>query len=492
MVKALQCENEQLKTEVKVLSLRVKVLEKELYGSRADRRTPEDPKQGTFAGIDMDDQAHEANPPASSPKRKKERTGKKKGPKPLDPDLPRVDETVADPGLKALICPLTGYAMKPVFTETIEVLARKPAEHYVRRITRQVFASPDGEAMAYSPWPCGVLPKSRIDVSVIANLLTSRFADHQPYHRQSGQLKRHGVTLASNTMVSLVRLACEKLQPIYNAIRKQTLATAYLMMDPTPVPLQSKSKKGGTKEAALWTYRALDGPVFFEFATSKRGITPAQTLNDYQGILQTDGASNFGGVPSRPGVIAMNCWAHVRRYFVKAEDAGEPAAKDYLDPIDRLFRIEKLARYFRLKPGKIKKLRYKHSLPLVDALFERAKQYAIDQRLLKTPLPKAVKYVLGRTKELRECFLHAPSRIDNNLAENALRPIKLGAKNWLFIGHENAGPRTAMMFTLVENCRMLGINPEAYFIDVLAKVDDHPNARIEELTPSGWKSSKNS
>jgi transposase len=247
MVKALQCENEQLKTEVKVLSLRVKVLEKELYGSRADRRTPEDPKQATFAGIDMDDQAHEANPPASSPKRKKERTGKKKGPKPLDPDLPRVDETVADPGLKALICPLTGRAMKPVFTETIEVLARKPAEHYVRRITRQVFASPDGEAMAYSPWPCGVLPKSRIDVSVIANLLTSRFADHQPYHRQSGQLKRHGVTLASNTMVSLVRLACEKLQPIYNAIRKQTLATAYLMMDPTPVPLQSKSKKGGTK-----------------------------------------------------------------------------------------------------------------------------------------------------------------------------------------------------------------------------------------------------
>ena len=98
-----------------------------------------------------------------------------------------------------------------------------------------------------------MLPKSRIDVSVIAHLLTSRFADHQPYHRQSGQLKRHGVTLASNTMVSLVRLACEKLQPIYNAIRKQTLATAYLMMDPTPVSLQSKRKQGGTKQACLWT-----------------------------------------------------------------------------------------------------------------------------------------------------------------------------------------------------------------------------------------------
>jgi hypothetical protein len=112
--------------------------------------------------------------------------------------------------------------------------------------------------------------------------------------------------------------------------------------------------------------------------------------------------------------------------------------------------------------------------------------------MLKTPLPKAINYLLARTGELRECLLHAPSRIDNNLAENALRPIKLGAKNWLFIGHENAGPRAAKMFTLAENCRMLGINPEEYFIDVLSRVDDQLVSRIEELTPHGWLKSKNS
>jgi transposase len=482
---------EELKAENKRLELRVKALEKELYGSRADRRKPEDPNQTTFAGVDeVETQAPESAGP-SAPARRQERKGRKKGPKPLNPDLPRVEEAIPDPDLKELICPLTGVAMKPVFEEKIEVLARKPAEYYVRVLVRRVFASPQGDGMAYSPWPPEVMPRSRIDSSVLGSILCARFADHQPYYRQSVQLARHGVELARNTICSLVRLAEEKLESIYKSVVGQTLATDYLMMDPTPVRLKSEKKKGSTKEACLWTYRALDGPVFFEFAEGKQGTTPANTLEHYQGKLQTDGANNFGGVPARPGVIHLNCWAHVRRYFVKAEENNAPGAGEYLDVIDRLFRRERLIRRLHLKSASVLELRRRFSLPEVDALFEKARTYAKDERMLKTPMPKAVAYMLARTGALRECFLHAPSRIDNNLAENALRPIKLGAKNWLFIGHENAGPRTAMMFTLAENCRMLGINPEEYFIDVLARVDDHPVSRIKELTPHHWLKSKN-
>lgn len=272
---------------------------------------------------------------------------------------------------------------------------------------------------------------------------------------------------------------------------KHSLATDYLMMDPTPVRLMSEKKKGSTREACLWTYRALDGPVFFEFAESKHGTTPKETLKDYQGILQTDGASNFGGVPARADITHLNCWAHARRYFLKAEESGDKRAAKYLDQIDRLFRRERIARRFKLSPAKLKTLRERYSLPEVKALYEQARAFAQSESMLKTPLSKAVNYLLARTDPLRECFLHAPSRIDNNLAENALRPIKLGAKNWLFIGHENAGPRAATMFTLVENCRMLGINPEEYFIDVLSRVDDHLMSKIDELTPQGWLKSKN-
>ena len=482
---------EQLEEENRILSLRVRALEAELYGSRADRRKPEDPNQTTFAEVDEASE-HEARSPAvPSETRRKERKGKKKGPKPLNPDLRRVEERIADPDLKELVCPVTGAPMKPAFEEKIEVLARKPAEYYVKVFVRQVFASAHGEAMAYSPWPSSVMPRSRMDASVVGSILCARFADHQPYNRQSEQLKRHGVDLARNTICSLVRLAEEKLESAYDAVVRHALAAGYLMMDPTPVRLKSERKKGSTKEACLWTYRALDGPVFFEFAEGKQGTTPAKTLQSYQGILQTDGANNFGGVPAREDIVHLNCWAHVRRYFVKAEQSGDKRSKDYLDAIDRLFRRERLIRRYRLNAAATLELRRRYSLPEVDKLFERAREYAQSERMRKLPMSKAVGYLLGRTTALRECFLHAPSRIDNNLAENALRPIKLGAKNWLFIGSPHAGPRTAMMFTLVENCRLNAINPEEYLIDVLARVDDHPNSRIAELTPQGWLKSKN-
>lgn len=485
-------ENDRLKGEVKSLSLRVKALEKELYGRRSDKRPREDPAQGKLEGVEEEASAWEVEQAKESrPKRRSERKGKKKGPKPLNPNLPRVTETVPDPDIEKLICPVTGKMMKAAFSEKTEVLARKPAEWYVREIIRTVYASPTGDAVSYSPWPADVLSKSRIDVSVIANILTGRFADHQPYHRQSGQLARQGIELAPNTLVSLVRQASEKLEPIYKAIVADTLKRNYLMMDPTPVALMTNQKKGSTKEACLWTYRALDGPVFFEFADGKYGSTPAKTLENYQGILQTDAATNFGGVPTRPGVIHMNCWSHARRYFLRVAEAGETEADPYLDDIDRLFRIERLARHFKLAPQKVKKLRDRHSQPLIESIFQRAHAYAAKEIMLKTLMPKAVKYLLKHEKGLRECFRHVPSRIDNNLAENALRPIKLGAKNWLFIGHPNAGPRTAMMFTFVENCRMLGINPESYFTDVLSRIDDHPASGIDELTPHYWAKSKN-
>ena len=496
MVDLAQCKMEELEAENKRLELRVQVLERELYGSRADKRPKEDGQQETFPDIDASAEGPAPESEKTSPTgeqlkapARKERKGKKKGPKPLNPDLARVEERIADPDLDDLICPITGQVMKRAFEEKIEVLARKPPEYYVRVLRRWVYASPSGDALSYSSWPANVMPKSRIDVSIVANLLTSRFADHQPYYRQSRQYQRHEVRIAESTMVSLVKLACQKLEPIYKKIIEQVIGSGYIMMDPTPVRLKTDQKKGSTKEAAVWTYRALDGPVFFEFATSKSGETPKETLKDYQGILHTDGASNFGGVPTQEGVTALNCWAHLRRYYLRSAEAGEPEANAYLDRIDRLFYIERVMRRFPLQACDVLKLRQRHSLPKVDALFKdaiAAAKHGPLLKTLKTPFSKAVKYTLNRTEELRECFLHAPSRIDTNQAENALRPIKLGAKNWLFIGHSNAGPRAAQMFTLIENCRMLGLNPETYLMDVLTRIDEHPNRRIDELTPHGW------
>ena len=479
-------ENQQLRAELKVLSLQVKELQKQLFGRRSDKRPDsEDSGQGTLEGIE-EGTWNEAQVPAAPQTRRPERKGKKKGPKPLNPDLPRVSEVVDDPDLKDLICPVTGKLMRVGLVETIEVLSRVPARYHVRSISRSVYVSQAGEAPVYSPWPKNVLPKSRIDTGVISSLLTGRFADHQPYHRQQGQLARFGVDLAPNTMVSLVKQACEKLQPLYQCLIKLVIAGGYIQLDPTPIPMISDKKSGSTKQACMWTYRALDGPGFFEFSQTKIGATPARTLDKYMGLLQTDGATNFGGLPDRPQITHLGCWAHARRYFVTAAESGEACADAYLDRIDRLFYIERLARRWKIKPETLQRLRQRHSQPILEELFKMARDYVAEELLLKTPMPKAVKYLLGHEGSLRECFKHVPSRIDNNLAENALRPLKLGAKNWLFIGHPDAGPRAAIMFTLVENCRQAKINPEAYFADVLARIDDHPNSRIEELIPQNW------
>jgi len=479
-------ENQQLKAELRVLSLQVKELQKQLFGRRSDKRPDsEDPGQGTLEGIE-EGTWNEAQVSAAPPIRRPERKGKKKGPKPLNPHLPRVSEVVADPDLGELICPVSGKLMRVGLVETIEVLSLVPAQYHVRSISRNLFVSVAGEAPRYSPWPKDVLPKSRIDTGVIAHLLTGRFADHQPYHRQQGQLARFGVDLAPNTMVSLVKQACEKLQPLYRCLIKRVLAGGYIQLDPTPIPMISEKKNGSVKQACMWTYRALDGPVFFEFNQTKIGATPARTLDKYKGLLQTDGATNFGGLPDKPQITHLTCWAHARRYFVTAAESGEACSDAYLDRIDRLFYIERLARRWKIKPETLRRFRGRHSQKLIDELFKMARDYVAQELLLKTPMPKAIRYLLGHEKSLRECFKHVPSRIDNNLAENALRPLKLGAKNWLFVGHPDAGPRAAIMFTVVENCRQAKINPEAYFADVLARIDDHPNSHIEELIPQNW------
>lgn len=486
----LSVENSTLSTEVKILSLQVKELQRQLFGCRSDRRTPkDDPAQGTLEGLE--EELWQQEPEALKRPRRPERTGRKKGPKPLSPDLPRVEEQVADPELDKLICPVTGKLMKIGFVESLEALSRQPARFFVRLIRRNVFVSPSGEAPVYAPWPREVMSKSRIDTTVVATLITGRFADHQPYHRQQGQLARLGVDLAANTMVSLVRQASEKLEPLYKYLQDQVLRSGYIQLDPTTIRLISDQKRGSTKEACIWTYRALGPPaVFFKFTLTKQGIHPAATLKHYRGILQTDGASNFGGVTTRPAVIHLGCWAHLRRYFVKAEQAGLKAASPILEHIDRLFYLERIAQRWKIKPVTVMALRQKHSQPLIEKIFANARDYAAAELMVKTPMATAVNYLLTREISLRECFAHAPSRIDNNLAENALRPIKLGQNNWLFVGHPDAGPRAAIIFTIVENCRRAGINPEAFLADVLARIDDHPASRIGELSPFNWAKTK--
>jgi transposase len=480
--------------QIRWLELRVKDLEIQLYGSKSEQKRgadqPDNNLQWAELLQDVRALAPEPAAPPVAPKAPSKKTGVAKGPKPLDPALPREVIMVSAPELSALMCPVSKQPMQPAFVDVLEVLARKPAQYYVKRYERTVFTSPAKTAPVYAPWPNDVLARSRVHASIVAHIAAQHFCEHTPYYRLEKHLERLGVDLPRVCQVSLMAQLDERTQPLVQAIKAQVWTSGYIHLDATPIDLCDPTRPGAVRESTLWAYRATDGPVWFDFQLNKSPSSPAKRLEHYHGLLQTDGASGLDEIGSADARVRhLGCFSHARRYFVKAVDAGERDAQPYLRVIDQIFRIERLARHYKLKEETRDELRKRRSLPLAEKLFADALA-ALPTAVPKTRLWQALIYLRGQHASLLRCLTEPRARIENNLVENSVRPLKLGAKNWLQIGHPSAGPRLANLFTLVENCRQVGLDPEAYLIDIIARLPDHPMKRIAELLPAAWKAAR--
>lgn len=465
--------------------LKVEKLQRMLWSKKSERLAPADDKQKLLfndpAGTAL---APAAPAPAVKGESKSRGPRQAKGPKPLDPSLPREVIQVPSPDLKDLICPVTKQPMQPAFMERIEVLARRAPEFYVKAFERWVFTSAAKTAPVYAPWPSDILSRSRVHASIVAYLASAHYCEHLPFYRIEQNLARKGVHLPRNSQVSLMRQLDELMEPLLRALKTDVFAGGYIHLDPTPVDLCDPARPGRTREATLWAYRARKtGAVWFEYQTSKSPTHADALLRavNFSGNCQTDGASGLNTVGPPGQVIDLGCWTHARRPFFDAHQVGDPRAQWYLDRIEKLFRVERIARRY----GRKARLRERFSLPLFDALLTQAEAHA-QVTESGTPLGDAVRYMIGQEERLLRCLTIVDTEISNNPVERAIRPLKLGAKNWLFIGHPSAGPRLANLFTLVENCRLLGIDPERYLIDIIGRLQDHPAARIAELLPHHW------
>jgi transposase len=486
-VELLKKENAELRELNQLLNLQVKALRAELWGPASERHVP-DPGQkslGFFA-----EPAAEVTPMAARQGQGKSggAPGLPKGPKPLDPSLRRETIRVPDPELKELVCPVTGELMQPGFLERIEVLARQPAVYYVKVFERMVFTSPAKSAPAYSPWPPGVLPRARMDASVVGYLAAAHYADHQPFYRIEKQLERVGIDLPRNCQVSLMKQLDERMQPLVRLLMEQVLGSGYVHLDATPMAVADPARSGALREATLWAYRSKAGPVWFQYQPSKSPKHPDLVLRaaDYHGIVQTDGASGLGNIGPPGQVTALGCLTHARRPFFKAWKAGERRAERYLLGMNRLFRIDRLAKRFLIGSEKRDRLRQKYSVPLFAQLIAWA-QAEIVGAPPKTEFYEGLHYLLAQRSPLERCLSVPGAELSNNAVENSIRPLKLGAKNWLAVGHPAAGPRLANLFTVVENCRQAGIDPEAYLIDLIARMPDHPAKDLAALSPWNWR-----
>jgi hypothetical protein len=333
-----------------------------------------------------------------------------------------------------------------------------------------------------------VLEKSYADVSLLAGMLVDKFRFHLPLYRQHQRIQAAGITLARASLTRWVSQAAELLAPIAEAQLASIRESRVLAMDETPIRAGRKAK-GKMRTAYFWPVYGDRDELAFPFATSRGRRHIEEILGDYTGTLVSDGYDAYDRYAARrKEVVHALCWAHTRRGFVKAQDVEPVRSQRALEFIADLYRFEDEIRCRALEGEAKLALRAEQSKPVVEAFFGWLEAELAGSALLPSnPFTQAAVYARQRRVGL-EVFLADPEvPIDTNHLERALRVIPMGRKNWLFCWTELGASQVGQIQGLLTTCVLHGVDPYTYLVDVLQRVDRHPYAQVEELTPRLWK-----
>lgn len=327
---------------------------------------------------------------------------------------------------------------------------------------------------------------------LIAYVIVSKYQHHLPLYRIESMSPQWGAPLSRKTMVDWVRIAADWAEPIYKLMLAQLLRGQYVQCDETPVKFIDPDEKGaGARQGYLWVVSAPGGDVVFDWRLSRRhGELTTLLTDDYVGLLQSDGYDAYASYArSHPAVAWLGCWAHARRYFFEAQSDHPRVAKAALRLIGRMYRREREWDEQKLEPAERTRERAKpeglaRTMTSLHRLALRVRQTVRP----KSTLGKACDYLLSQWAPLVAHLQHGQSRLDNNLVENAIRPSCIGKKNWLFIGHPEAGQRSAILYSLIVSCERHGKDPLAYLKDILTRLPRMTNKDdLTALTPAAWQ-----
>ena len=339
------------------------------------------------------------------------------------------------------------------------------------------------ETVVMAPGPARVIDKGILGVGFLAHVIEERFLHHMPYHRQERKYASEGVAVSRSVMCSGGKTTSQLFAPIARQTLAEVLASPFIFTDDTPVVV-AKSNLGGSKEGRVWVYCDGEGRCAYDFSASHQAARPRAVLAEYKGFIHADAYKGYDAlfVPGGPTEVA--CWAHARRYFIKAKDSEKQFAAEALERIGRIFAIERVAKEAGLDPPGRKALRDKHTRPVLDELFDW--MVTIRPKVLdKGSMGKAIDYCMHLRTALYRFLDDGRLEADNNTAERALRPVDVGRKNWLFFQRETGGESAAVLYTLVRTCHEIGISPREYLRDVLLRIGTETD--IAKLTPHGWK-----
>ena len=373
--------------------------------------------------------------------------------------------------------------------ETFEVDIHPP-KLFKRRLLRPKYRRKldRSQPPVVAPAPRRVIDGSYASAGLLAWIVLSKYVQHQPLYRQEKASTMWGAPLSRKTMTDWVEAVAEWLKPIYNYMRTDLLAGPYIQADETPVRYcDPDHKKGKTEQGWLWAISRPGGDVVFDWRLSRRHGELTSLLDGYTGLLQSDAYGAYEDYASgNKDVIALGCMAHARRKFYDALASNKREATLVLRLMARLYEREALYREEGLAPDQRKRRRQREN-PITLTRLQKIISLASRKTLPKSALGKACSYAISQWPQLVAFQKHGIAEIDNNLMENAIRPSALGKKNFLFIGHPEAGQRSAIIYSIVVSCQRHQIDPFQYLRDVLSRLPNMSNQDdISALSPAKW------
>ena len=477
----LLLENQQLREEnlyqrsqIQKLQHQLEQLLRSQFGSKSERY--EAPSGQITLGFNL--------PPLAQTEKKKETityerekrsgTSNHKGRLPFPEHLPRVDE---------IIEPKEDVSeMIKIGEEVTERLDCDPGRLFVTRIIRPKYAKENKQGVVIAELPSSPIEKGKVGASVLALIIIQKYVDHLPLYRQIEMFKRMGMEIPSSTMSDWVKTAAELIAPLYEALVKKILQSDYLQADETRIQVLDRDKKKKTHRGWYWTYRDVhSGLVLFDYHESRGREGPSERLKDFIGYLQTDGYEVYNQF-NKKNITHVLCMAHARRYFEQALDNDKERSEYVLKEMQKLYAVEKYCRENNLSVYDRLDLRQEKSVPVLQELY----QWLKDTVVKVTPtsaIGKAIAYALPRWERLMLYAHDGRLEIDNNLVENAIRPIAIGRKNYLFAGSHEAAQNAAMFYSLLGTCKLKGIEPFQWLKNLFEILPDSKANKLEELLP---------
>lgn len=490
----LQIENANLRRELQWAHLKIESLTEQLRQQRIKFLGPcsetlsnlqlellveEEP---SVTREEVEAEARRAPLPEIPPRQRQPHPGRK----PLPENLPRVEVVMPCPTRNCQQC---GAETAVIGYDESEVVDMEPARYFVRVTKREkrVCRCCEQATPVMPELPERIVPKGLASDQVVVDVVIGKYCDHLPLYRQAAILQREaGLELGRATLDGWVMSVGELLDPVVGAMRTDLLSEPYLQADETTVPVQMRDKRGANHQAYLWQYGKPGGETVFDFQLGRGREGPKNFLGGWEGILQTDGYQAYDTIGG-PKLVHVGCWAHARRLFVDAVKVNprDGAAIKMVTRMDALFLVDREARKLVMSAEQRLALRREHAEIWAEEI--RLECLALSKTVLpKSTLGQAIRYTLNQWPKLRRCFDYGEVELSNNLAENSMRPVALGRKNWLHVGSKQSGPKVAAILSVVESCRRLAIPVKDYLLDILPGMGQRKLSDVAQLTPARW------